>query len=273
LFPHFAIFEKKLIIFSPHQIFESPIIKGKTKPSTERRPDFNALIKVSKSILNTQAFQDVVLENTVELILQYFNAHALSIAFPELAVPVSVQLKHIAKKLKNVKASKAIQQLLEKLEQNRTYIEKQRASIDFAPNNAHQVTSFLVNEKKNASPLRQYYTSLMAVKQRRYETEAKANEDWRPNPRDNKRSPKGKKGKRDEEESDYDEEPVPKKVSKKRAAEDEEEDEESGKKKKAKVTPKQKAPQKPQQKKKHQADGEEEDDLVEDFDSFSSDDE
>jgi hypothetical protein len=71
------------------------VIKNKTKPSTEKRPDFNIAIKVSKGTLNTQAFQDVVLDNLVELILQYFNAHALSIAFPELAVPVTVQVRNI----------------------------------------------------------------------------------------------------------------------------------------------------------------------------------
>ena len=74
------------------QIFDSPVIKAKTKPSTEKRPDFNAAIKVSKAVLNTQAFQDVVLDNLVELMVQYFSAHALSIAFPELAVPAAVQV-------------------------------------------------------------------------------------------------------------------------------------------------------------------------------------
>jgi hypothetical protein len=43
-----------------------------------------------------------------------------------------------------MKATKNIQQLLEKVEQNRVYIEKHRAAIDFAPKDTDQVVSCFV---------------------------------------------------------------------------------------------------------------------------------
>ncbi len=95
--------------------------------------DFRTLLKAQKPYLHTIVYQDGLVQELLYLLLQFFAIHGKSIAFPELATPLIIHLKRLAKKTRNAKLSKQARTLIEKLEQNSKFIEDHRSRVDFAP--------------------------------------------------------------------------------------------------------------------------------------------
>jgi len=56
---------------------------------------FDSVLKISKQALGTRVFQDGVISQFHELLLQHYASNAYSVSFPELVVPAIVQLKVI----------------------------------------------------------------------------------------------------------------------------------------------------------------------------------
>ena len=54
---------------------------------------FDAALKISKQALGTRVFQDGVISQFFELLLQHYESNSYSVAFPELIVPAVVHLK------------------------------------------------------------------------------------------------------------------------------------------------------------------------------------
>ena len=62
-------------------------MKSKPKPSTLKPLDFGLLLKAPNSYLNTRTYQSGLAEEAVALLIDHYDTYALSIGFPELAVP------------------------------------------------------------------------------------------------------------------------------------------------------------------------------------------
>ncbi|KAJ3287517.1 Nucleolar Complex 2 protein [Borealophlyctis nickersoniae] len=135
------------------EIFESNELRGKAKPSTLRPLDFTVNIRAPNPYLGTRAYQIGVAEEAVSLLFDYYGSFALSIAFPELAVPAILQLKRFVKRSKNFQVNKQIQQLVEKLEQNSKFIDDRRSQVEFSPKDEHKTSTFLNDIEPTLSPL------------------------------------------------------------------------------------------------------------------------
>jgi nucleolar complex protein 2 len=128
--------------------------------------DFSIAIRAPKSYLRTRIYQDGVAEQAQELLSEFFVLWAKNIAFPELALPVTVMLKRWLKEVnqrgaskggnKNQKINTMIQLLVQKLEANARWIEERRAKVDFAPNDRRNVDKFLADISWEKSPLGAY---------------------------------------------------------------------------------------------------------------------
>jgi nucleolar complex protein 2 len=145
------------------EVLTSAEMKKAPKAASLKPFDFATSYKAPKSYLRTRVFQDGIGEQLVELLGEYFFLWATSIAFPELALPVVIQLKRWLKQArnkntgnKNVKLASQVILLVQKLEANGKFIEEKRAKVDFAPRDRTQVEAFLRDFDLAKTPLGAY---------------------------------------------------------------------------------------------------------------------
>lgn len=118
--------------------------------------DFEFHIKVGQQYLGTKVYQDGLSEQILELTSEYFALYAKNIAFPELVTPAILSLRRFMKKSKNIRFNKQLQQLVEKLNANATYVSTHRSRVDYGPANKAEAQNFLKDEKLELTPLGQY---------------------------------------------------------------------------------------------------------------------
>ncbi|KJZ76145.1 hypothetical protein HIM_04601 [Hirsutella minnesotensis 3608] len=146
------------------EVLSSAEMKKPPKATTLKAFDFSVAYKASKSYLRTRVYQDGVGDQIVELLGEYMLLWSTSIAFPELALPVVIQLKRWLKQArcksskgnKNAKLASQLAVLVQKLEANATFIEERRAKVDFAPKDRSQVEAFLRDFDIAKTPLGAY---------------------------------------------------------------------------------------------------------------------
>lgn len=142
------------------EVLSSAEMKKPPKPSTLKSLDFATAIRAPKAYLRTRVYQDGAGEQVAELLSEFLAQWAKTIAFPELALPVSIMLKRWLKDAssrsagnKNGKVTAMLALLVQKLEANARWIEERRAKVDFAPNNRAGVEGFLKDVGWEKSPL------------------------------------------------------------------------------------------------------------------------
>lgn len=145
------------------EVLSSAEMKKAPKATTLKAFDFSVAYKAPKSYLRTRIYQDNVGDQIVELLGEFFLLWSTSIAFPELALPVIIQLKRWLKQARSLKHgnknAKLISQLVilvQKLEANAKFIEERRAKVDFAPRDRAQVDAFLRDYDVAKTPLGAY---------------------------------------------------------------------------------------------------------------------
>ena len=142
-------------IFLP---FESHELKARPRPSTEKPVTFDTELKVSKARLNSPQFQEAVVEQAMDVALQYYAAIACSIGFPEAVFPDTLRIRAILKAAKGRTVAKRLRPLLEKLEENAAYIATERAHVPFSPKDTAQVAKWEAQlAARGKSPLARHF--------------------------------------------------------------------------------------------------------------------
>ncbi|KAJ3216957.1 Nucleolar Complex 2 protein, partial [Clydaea vesicula] len=138
-------------------IFDSVEITKLGKASTNKKFDFESNVRTQKEYLGTKVFQTGVVEETIDLLFEYFGIQALKISFPELVLPALFQLKRFQKTNKsNFALTKNLNLLIEKLELNQSFILEKRSDVDFSPKDLNAANAFLSTIKSSESPLLKY---------------------------------------------------------------------------------------------------------------------
>ena len=188
------------------EVLSSAEMKKPPKATTLKAFDFAVAYKAPKSYLRTRVFQDGVGDQLVELLGDFFLLWSTSIAFPELALPVVIQLKRWLKQSrgrqgnKNAKLAGQIVLLVQKVEANAKFIEEKRAKVDFAPKDRAQVDAFLADYDVAKTPLGAY---VVAQRQAR-EEKAKMMEDARKDEDRKRREDEAAPASESEEDSEVD---------------------------------------------------------------------
>lgn len=156
------------------EVLSSAEMKKAPKASTLKAFDFAVAYKAPKSYLRTRVYQDGAGDQIVELLAEFFFLWCTSIAFPELALPVTIQLKRWIKQArlrstgnKNAKLTAQLVLLVQKLEANAKFVEEHRAKVDFAPKDRAQVDAFLRDFDVKKTPLGAYVSGQRIARQER----------------------------------------------------------------------------------------------------------
>lgn len=149
------------------EILTSTAVSKPGKSSSLQAIDFEYHIRVSQQYLGTKVFQDGISEQVLELSSEYFALYCRNIAFPELATPAILSLRRFMKKSKNIRFNKQIQQFVEKLNSNSTYISNLRSKVEYGPANKVEALNFLKDEKWESTPLGQYVVVLRKTREDR----------------------------------------------------------------------------------------------------------
>ena len=112
-------------------VLDSAEMRRKPKPSTIKPMALDLSVRAKSEYLRTTVYQEQVGERTCELLADFFNVYAKSPAFPELIVPLQIQLKRYVKRCAAPKLSRRISALLDRLQANAAFIETKRRTLRF----------------------------------------------------------------------------------------------------------------------------------------------
>ncbi|CAL5219709.1 g1599 [Coccomyxa viridis] len=122
------------------------------------------LLRASKAVLTTPAFQADIIQQTLELLAAHFAQWACSTAFPEMMHLPLQQLRRFAKQCKVERFRSSAKALAAALEANIAYVAAQRASDAFAPKDTASVLSFLASDDASQKAPLQVYARMLAEK-------------------------------------------------------------------------------------------------------------
>ncbi len=130
-------------------VFESPEFQRKLKGSTSAPIDFSTTLRAPTQLVRTRPYSNQLLSEYSYLLLEFLASQSRSIAFPELVLPLQIQLKRLSKSTTNAKFQAEAKQLLDKSHQTALWVGKQRDAIDFTPKNLDRIKDWEMESKEN----------------------------------------------------------------------------------------------------------------------------
>ncbi|KAN0047668.1 hypothetical protein ACTA71_002053 [Dictyostelium dimigraforme] len=124
--------------------------------------NFYTTLSVTGLQLNSKEFQDGLLAQFTELLVENLTCFNYHIGFPELTTPV---ILHLKKALKNKqyrpKVISDIQEILDAIEKTSKLVKQQRDQVSFSPKEKKQIQAFsdALKEKYKITPLKQLLLS------------------------------------------------------------------------------------------------------------------
>lgn len=158
----------------PHLLQVFTIVNFDLKhSSTSMRPvDLSCVLRVSPTQMKESGFRDAVIENLYELTVEYLAQMSSSVAFPELVLPATVQLREFAKKCKVANYNKKVRQLLEKIEENYKFIEERRKNCGVALGDTAGLNRLEEKWREQGTPCARFYEQWSKLRSKKQDTAA-----------------------------------------------------------------------------------------------------
>eukprot|EP00252_Welwitschia_mirabilis_P010252 TRINITY_DN23432_c0_g1_i1.p1 TRINITY_DN23432_c0_g1~~TRINITY_DN23432_c0_g1_i1.p1 ORF type:complete len:802 (+),score=168.31 TRINITY_DN23432_c0_g1_i1:173-2578(+) len=155
-------------VFIPVASFLLDILEFKEfdKVPTEKScsfSDFLTLLKVPKSALKSQGFQNECVYSVLDLLTEHLAQWGYHVAFPDLAFPILIRLQRFHERTSIDKFQRQVKQLIDQIECNAALVSKKREETSFSPKDHDAVSAFIQVEKASGtSPIAKYYATLQS---------------------------------------------------------------------------------------------------------------
>lgn len=137
---------------------------------------FTCLLRLSKSQLSENSFKDTAIDTVYGQLLEYLATQSHSIAFSDLSLFCTIQLKQFIKKCKMASYTRKMKQLIEKIQQNSQFIENERNKVTFALTDVKQIEGWEAQVRNKGTPLSVFFESWNKVRAIKKSKEATDNE-------------------------------------------------------------------------------------------------
>lgn len=154
------------------EVLNSSTFNTPHKKLSMRPLKFTCILRASKSQLLENAFRDEVIENVYGLALQILAQESSSIAFPDLVVMPLLMLKNYIKKSKNANYNKKLKALVEKIQENVSFIENERKSINFTLKDYQLINGWETTIRNKGTPLLQAFQDYHKITEKKRKREA-----------------------------------------------------------------------------------------------------
>jgi len=124
----------------------------KKRPSGSAKHPINMwlTLKLAASALDTRAAQDAIIKDTVELLHDFLKCHSHTVAFPELATPVLVQLKRYSKTTKVPAWRSSAKAVVDACGRQAVLVCDERSRLETGPNDVAAVEGFMAQAARAA---------------------------------------------------------------------------------------------------------------------------
>ncbi|XP_063376452.1 nucleolar complex protein 2 homolog [Cydia fagiglandana] len=141
------------------EVLTSYDFNKKHKKVSMKPLDLSCVLRLAKSQLMENGFKDSVIERIYGLLLEYMANQSHSIAFPDLSLLAIIQIKQFLKTCSVSNYTKKLRQLLEKIEENCRFIERERSKISFSLSDSKLVAAWETNISTKGTPLQTFYNN------------------------------------------------------------------------------------------------------------------
>ncbi|XP_040166150.1 nucleolar complex protein 2 homolog [Anopheles arabiensis] len=152
------------------------------KKLSMRPVNLTCLLRFSPANIQENAFKDAVIDQIYELVLEFAANESASIGFPEIVLPIILQLRQYAKTTKQYKYSRKMKQLSDKLMENYEFMEKRRLKMDIPLKETDRIRAWEELVRAEGTPLAKFYATIAketeAVK-RRHATDSEKISDYK----------------------------------------------------------------------------------------------